>query len=74
MDGIAVTLRERALSSIVFGSLARIIVVEAAKDRGIVIFFAEFLRVGVPIALITLAFGFGWVVSGVNCREQSPRG
>jgi Na+/H+ antiporter NhaD/arsenite permease-like protein len=62
-DGIAVTLASGFSSNlIVFGSLATIIVVEAAKDRGIVISFAEFSRVGVPIALITLAFAFGWVV------------
>jgi len=51
---------------IVFGSLATIIVVEAAKDRGVVISFAEFSRSGVPITLVTLAFAFAWVVLAVG--------
>jgi Na+/H+ antiporter NhaD/arsenite permease-like protein len=65
--GVAVTLAS-ALSSnlVVFGSLATIIVVEAAKERGIVISFAEFSRSGVPITAITLAFAFGWVMLGVG--------
>lgn len=49
-----------------FGSLATIIVVEAAKDRGVVISFAEFSRSGVPITLVTLAFAFAWVVLAVG--------
>ena len=61
-DGIAVTLASGLSSNlIVFGSLATIIVVEAAKDRGVAISFAEFSRVGVPITVATLAFAFGWV-------------
>ena len=49
-DGIAVTLASGFSSNlIVFGSLATIIVVEAAKDRGVTISFAEFSRSGVPI-------------------------
>ena len=59
-DGIAVTLASGLSSNlIVFGSLATIIVVEAAKDRGVAISFAEFSRVGVPITVATLAFAFG---------------
>jgi len=62
-DGIAVTLASGFSSNlIVFGSLATIIVVEAAKERGVVISFGEFSRAGVPIALVTLAFGFLWVM------------
>ena len=61
-DGIAVTLASGFSSNlIVFGSLATIIVVEAAKDRGVTISFAEFSRSGVPITVVTLAFGFAWV-------------
>ena len=41
---------------------AAALLVEAAKDRGIVISFAEFSRAGVPITLLTLGFAFGWVV------------
>ena len=61
-DGIAVTLASGFSSNlIVFGSLATIIVVEAAKDRGVIISFAEFSRSGVPITAVTLAFTFAWV-------------
>jgi Na+/H+ antiporter NhaD/arsenite permease-like protein len=61
-DGIAVTLASGLSSNlIVFGSLATIIVVEAAKDRGIVISFGEFSRSGVPVTLLTLAFAYAWV-------------
>ena len=56
-DGIAVTLASGFSSNlIVFGSLATIIVVEAAKDRGVTISFAEFSRSGVPITAVTLGF------------------
>ena len=62
-DGIAVTLASGFSSNlIVFGSLATIIVVEAAKERGVIISFAEFSRAGAPIALATLAFAFAWVM------------
>ena len=61
-DGIAVTLASGFSSNlIVFGSLATIIVVEAAKDRGVTISFAEFSRSGVPITAVTLGFAFAWV-------------
>ncbi len=60
--GIAVTLASGLASNlVVFGSLATIIVVEAAKDRGIAISFAEFSRSGVPITIVSLAFAFAWV-------------
>lgn len=61
-SGVSVTLASGFSSNlVVFGSLATIIVIEAAKDRGIVISFGEFSRSGVAIAAITLAFAFGWV-------------
>ena len=59
---VAVRAEWETIGLIVFGSLATIIVVEAAKDRGVTISFAEFSRTGVPIALLTLAFALGWVV------------
>jgi Na+/H+ antiporter NhaD/arsenite permease-like protein len=63
LPGIAVTMASAFSSNlVVFGSLATIIVVEAAKDRGIRISFAEFSRAGIPIAGITLLFAFGWVL------------
>ena len=46
----------------VFGSLAGIIVVNAAADRDITVSFAEFSRVGVPVTMITMLIGYGWLV------------
>ncbi len=40
--------------------------VEAAKERGIVISFGEFSRAGVPIAILSLAFAFAWVMLAVS--------
>lgn len=63
LSGVAVTMASAFSSNlVVFGSLATIIVVEAAKDRGIRISFAEFSRAGIPITVVTLAFAFGWVL------------
>jgi Na+/H+ antiporter NhaD/arsenite permease-like protein len=52
-----------ALSSnlVVFGSLAGIIVVNTAAARDITVSFGEFSRVGVPITVITMTIGFGWL-------------
>jgi Na+/H+ antiporter NhaD/arsenite permease-like protein len=46
---------------IVVGSLANIIVVDAANQRGMNISFWEFARSGVPVALIALALAWIWV-------------
>jgi Na+/H+ antiporter NhaD/arsenite permease-like protein len=46
---------------IIVGSLANIIVVDAASQRGLTISFKEFALAGVPVALITLAVGWAWV-------------
>jgi Na+/H+ antiporter NhaD/arsenite permease-like protein len=48
---------------VVFGSLAGIIVVEAAARRGIRIPFSEFSRAGGGVALITMAVAAAWIVS-----------
>ena len=47
---------------IVFGSLAGIIVVEQAGDRGIRISFGEFARAGLPVTIACMALGTAWVV------------
>lgn len=47
---------------IVIGSLANIIVVDAASARGLDISFGEFARAGVPLALATLLLAWGWVM------------
>ncbi len=43
------------------GSIANLIVVEGARRHGITISFTEYLRVGVPITLMTMAFGIWWL-------------
>jgi Na+/H+ antiporter NhaD/arsenite permease-like protein len=42
------------------GSVANIIVVETAKPE-VEVGFRDYLRVGVPITLITLLVGWGWL-------------
>ncbi len=48
-------------NAIVFGSLAGIIVVEAAARHGVKISFGEFARAGVPVALATMLLAAGWI-------------
>jgi len=43
------------------GSVANLIVIESAKRRGIVVSFWEYFKVGLPLTLITLFLGFGWL-------------
>jgi Na+/H+ antiporter NhaD/arsenite permease-like protein len=45
----------------ILGSIANLIVVEGARKRGVTVGFGEYLRVGVPVTLATLAFGTWWV-------------
>lgn len=46
---------------IVIGSLASIIVVDAAAERGLRISFWAFARTGIPITLLALALAAGWL-------------
>ncbi|QLH39536.1 MAG: transporter [Defluviicoccus sp.] len=46
---------------IVFGSLAGIIVVEAAAKYGVKISFGEFCRAGVPVGLACMAIAVAWI-------------
>ncbi|MBP7243237.1 SLC13 family permease [Amaricoccus sp.] len=46
---------------VVFGSLAGIIVVEQAAQRGVRIGFGEFCRAGIPVSLACLVLGGVWV-------------
>jgi Na+/H+ antiporter NhaD/arsenite permease-like protein len=48
---------------VVFGSLAGIIVVEAAGRQGVRISFGEFARAGVWVALLTMGVAAAWIVS-----------
>jgi Na+/H+ antiporter NhaD/arsenite permease-like protein len=45
----------------VLGSVANLIVVENARKHGIAITLAEYCRVGVPVTLLTLLLGVGWL-------------
>jgi Na+/H+ antiporter NhaD/arsenite permease-like protein len=43
------------------GSVANLIVAETARERGVVLGFTEYLRAGLPITLMTLLLGIGWL-------------
>jgi Na+/H+ antiporter NhaD/arsenite permease-like protein len=43
------------------GSAATLIVAEVAARRGVRIGFMEFLRVGVPVTLLTMLLGIIWL-------------
>jgi Na+/H+ antiporter NhaD/arsenite permease-like protein len=45
----------------VLGSVANLIVVENARREGVLITFADYCQVGVPVTLLTLAVGVGWL-------------
>lgn len=47
---------------IIIGSLANIIVVDAAAGRGLKISFWDFAKVGLPVSLISMLLGALWVV------------
>jgi Na+/H+ antiporter NhaD/arsenite permease-like protein len=67
VDGAAMALASGLSSNLlIIGSLANIIVVDAAAKRGIKISFAEFTRSGVPVTLVSLAIAalWLWVIRG----------
>ena len=43
------------------GSVANLIVAELARGRGVRVAFGEYLKAGVPITLLTLAWGVAWL-------------
>ena len=45
----------------VVGSVANLIVIENANREGIRISFWEYLRVGLPLTIVTLAIGIAWL-------------
>ena len=47
---------------LLIGSMANLIVAEKAETRGVRIGFGEYARVGVPVTLLTLAWGIAMVV------------
>jgi Na+/H+ antiporter NhaD/arsenite permease-like protein len=45
----------------VLGSVANLIVVESARREGVTISFLEYCKVGIPLTILTLALGIGWL-------------
>jgi Na+/H+ antiporter NhaD/arsenite permease-like protein len=45
----------------ILGSVANLIVAERARREGVVLTFSEYLRAGVPVTILTLALGIGWL-------------
>ncbi len=43
------------------GSIANLIVVEGARNHGVEVTFADYLKVGLPLTAATLAFGVWWL-------------
>jgi Na+/H+ antiporter NhaD/arsenite permease-like protein len=43
------------------GSIANLIVVQGAKHQGVRVTFGEYLKVGAPVTLATIAFGVFWL-------------
>ena len=46
---------------LLIGSLANLIVAERARREGVTLSFADHLRAGVPMTVITFALAFGWL-------------
>ena len=49
----------------VVGSIANLIVIEQARRRGVSITFWEYLKVGVPVTLLTIAIGLVMIEGGL---------
>ena len=47
------------------GSVANLIVAESARKLGVAVGFWDYLRVGLPITLLTLALGAAWLAFAV---------
>jgi Na+/H+ antiporter NhaD/arsenite permease-like protein len=45
------------------GSIANLIVVQGAQQRGVSIGFGAYLRVGLPVTVATMAFGLLWLAA-----------
>jgi Na+/H+ antiporter NhaD/arsenite permease-like protein len=50
-----------ASNLIIIGSIANIIVVEAASRYGVTISFREHARTGIPVTLLSLSIAAGWL-------------
>ena len=49
----------------VVGSIANLIVIEQARRRGVGITFSEYLKVGVPVTMLTIALALAMIEAGV---------
>ncbi len=54
------------------GSVANLIVAESAKRHGISISFASYLKVGLPITLVSIAIGTFWFIISWEALRFSP--
>ena len=45
----------------IVGSIANLIVVEGARRRGAHVSFGDYVKVGVPVTVLTMAFGVWWI-------------
>ena len=45
----------------VLGSVANLIVVESARREGVTISFWEYCKAGIPLTVLTLILGVGWL-------------
>jgi Na+/H+ antiporter NhaD/arsenite permease-like protein len=46
----------------ILGSVANLIVIEAARREQIEVSLSEYGRVGIPLTIFTLALGIGWLL------------
>lgn len=46
---------------LIVGSVANIIAVERARDRGVTVGFMDYARIGVPVTLLSLAVAWAWM-------------
>ena len=49
----------------VVGSIANLIVIEQARRHGVIITFSEYLKVGVPVTIVTIAIGLALIEVGL---------
>ena len=49
----------------IVGSIANLIVIEQARRRGLTITFSEYLKVGVPVTILTIAIGLALIEIGL---------
>jgi len=63
LAGVAMALGTGFASNIiVFGSLAGIIVVQSAEQHGLSISLAEYSRAGIPVTVLSMLIGAGWLL------------